>query len=470
MALMMFCILFNYTVLRNTKDSLIITAIGPEALPFLKGLFVLPTSMMFVLLYSKLSNSLKISQTFFLLTSIFVIFFALYNAFIYPNRALIQPDPMWIEAMRSTHPHTQHFFTIYGSWTYALFYVFAELWGAVTLGLLFWQFANQITRISEAKRFYAMFAFIGHFALIIGGYSVQAPEGRGCDEHIGNILYSVVAFGLAAQAFFWYINKYVITDRRYYDGEDLVIHKRKQKLTLKQSLSEILSSKYLGYIALLVFAYNFCMTLIGYIWKSQLKIAFPDALSYGNFMGQFQAIIGVVTVLGVLFMKGIVEKLSWYKAAVTTPFLLLLTAIVFFVFVLFDQLVAPVIDDFGLTPVTVAVYIGALQQLISKSCKYALFDPTKEMAYIPLNDSLKSKGKAAVDVFGLSFSKAFAGYLIGALLSIFAISDLMVIAPKIAFMILTVIIIWIYGVRKLSTLYMQLVNRKHLDDDALRPS
>lgn len=444
------------------------TAIGPEALPFLKGLFVLPTSMMFVLLYSKLSNSLRISQIFFLLTSIFVVFFAIYNLYIYPHRAFLQPDPQWVSMMRDSHPHTQHFFTIFGSWTYALFYVFAELWGAVTLGLLFWQFANQITRISEAKRFYAMFAFIGHTALIIGGQSVQAPEGRGCDEHITNILYSVIFFGLATQAFFWYINKYVVTNKKYYDGEDLVIHKRKQKLTLSQSLSEILSSKYLGYIALLVFAYNFCMTLIGYIWKSQLKIAFPDALSYGNFMGQFQTVIGIVTVLGVLFMKGIVEKMSWYRAAVATPFLLIITAIVFFIFVLFDGFVAPIIDDFGLTPVTVAVYIGALQQLISKSCKYALFDPTKEMAYIPLNEGLKSRGKAAVDVFGLSFSKAFAGYLIGALLSIFAISDLMVIAPKIAFMIFTVIIIWIYGVKKLSALYMQLVHRKHLDEDAVQ--
>ena len=38
----------------------------------------------------------------------------------------------------------------------------------------------------------------------------------------------------------------------------------------------------------------------------------------------------------------------------------------------------------GTTPLMLAVLIGAAQNILSKGAKYSLFDPCKEMAYIPL--------------------------------------------------------------------------------------
>ena len=46
----------------------------------------------------------------------------------------------------------------------------------------------------------------------------------------------------------------------------------------------------------------------------------------------------------------------------------------------------------GTTPLMLAVFIGAAQNILSKGAKYSLFDPCKEMAYIPL-------GMAARNIF-----------------------------------------------------------------------
>lgn len=51
--------------------------------------------------------------------------------------------------------------------------------------------------------------------------------------------------------------------------------------------------------------------------------------------------------------------------------------------------VAPTLKALGVTPLMAAVLVGAAQNVFSKSAKYSLFDPCKEMAYIPLDDEVR---------------------------------------------------------------------------------
>ena len=67
LAIMFFCILFNYTILRDTKDVLVVTAPGgsAEAIPFLKTWVNLPGAIAFTVLYSSMANRLGRQALFY---------------------------------------------------------------------------------------------------------------------------------------------------------------------------------------------------------------------------------------------------------------------------------------------------------------------------------------------------------------------------------------------------------------------
>src|SRR5260221_4802746 len=78
MLLMFFFINFNYTILRDTKDTLVITASGPEVILFLKTYGVAPCAVLFLLIYAKLSNILSRENLFYSAIVPFLAFFALF--------------------------------------------------------------------------------------------------------------------------------------------------------------------------------------------------------------------------------------------------------------------------------------------------------------------------------------------------------------------------------------------------------
>src|SRR5688572_5336936 len=66
MASMVGLILFNYTVARNVKDGLVVTATGSsEIIPYLKGSLVLPAAIVFFFIYAKLASLLSKQALFY---------------------------------------------------------------------------------------------------------------------------------------------------------------------------------------------------------------------------------------------------------------------------------------------------------------------------------------------------------------------------------------------------------------------
>ena len=98
--------------------------------------------------------------------------------------------------------------------------------------------------------------------------------------------------------------------------------------------------------------------------------------------------------------------------------------------------------------------VGMMGVIVSKSTKYSFFDPTKEMAYIPLDPDLRMTGKAAADGVGGRLGKAGAGYVQILLFAITAgtLADIM---PYVSVLLFILSALWIFAVYKLSGLYHQ---------------
>ena len=479
MLFLFFCIAFNYTVLRDTKDALVVTSAGAEAIPFLKVWGVLPFAILFMVLYSKLSNILSKKNLFYATMTPFIVFFALFALVIYPNREVLHPN-VFCDWLQTILPQGfVGFVGIIRNWTFSSFYIMSELWGSVCLSLLFWGFANDITKISESKRFYALFGLGANLSLVFAGLFIKwaskparAVELGISDAWQGSLYWltgSVAVLGLATMAIYGWIHKNVLTDPRFYDVNEKKAKKSKPKLNMKESIKMILGSKYLGLIAVLVISYGMCINMIEVTWKSQLKLAYPNKNDYVDFMGTFSMVTGFVTMFMILFVGGnSIRKMGWRFTALFTPIMILITGGLFFTFMIFKGSLTGMIAMLGTSPLMLAVIFGMAQNILSKSAKYSLFDPTKEMAYIPLDPESKVKGKAAIDVVGARMGKSG-----GALLQQFMVitlGSIAAMAPYVSVLILIMIGLWISSVFSLDKLFKKAVAKQDAEKEAAAES
>lgn len=456
LGLMFFVILFNYTILRDTKDVLVVTSAGAEIIPFLKTYCNLPGAILFTIFYSKMSNLFSREALFYTCIIPFIIFFLAFGFLIYPNIGVLHPVAFCASIASRLPAGFAAPIAILKNWTFALFYTLAELWGSVVVSLLFWGFANEVTSVDEAKKYYPLFGLGANIALIFSGQYVRfvsnvrsklPPGVDGWAVSLRYLMGMIGAGGVVIVACFYYMQRKVMTDPKLFAPKKQKSSKSKTKLTLAESAKYLVQSKYIRDLATLVIAYGMSINIVEVTWKARLRAAYPDPNSYSAFMGNFSSATGTVTFMMMLIGRYIFRKFGWGAAAYVTPVILGLTGVGFFSLILFSQSVSPFIAALGTTPLIAAVMIGAAQNILSKSAKYSLFDPCKEMAYIPLDVEQKSKGKAAIDVIGNPLGKSGGSFIQQIL--IFGLGSLAASTPYLAAILFAIIAVWLSAARSL---------------------
>jgi AAA family ATP:ADP antiporter len=347
----------------------------------------------------------------------------------------------------------------------------AELFGNVTVGLLFWQFANQVVPTDKAKRLYPIYGLWSNLGLIAAGLlgkwagmsegaessaAIATVAERDFTSTIQLLCGFVTAAGIIILWSYYWINRHCLdgTSNASVSGGK----KKKPKMPIGESLRFLMQSKYLGYITLMVLAYGITINLVEVSWKDSVKLYFSgDKASYNSFMSNLYIYTGISTMVLIVFSQNLLSLFGWRIAASITPIVSLITGGLFFAFLIFKDSMTGICAIIGSTPAAMAMWLGLMQNISTKASKYSLFDPTKEMAYIPLDEESKIKGKAAIDVIGGRAGKSGGGVInmtVGKFFSGHAFTT------AIASMTVLICLTWWWAVKKLSVEYDKKIKEK----------
>ena len=156
---------------------------------------------------------------------------------------------------------------------------------------------------------------------------------------------------------------------------------------IRKIFAFLAQSKYLLCIATIVLTYNVAINFTEVVWKDQLHKLSPSPNFFHAYYGQVMTYIGLIAVVGAFFCGAIIRRFGWTfgrDGPSVDPF----------------GHQRPLLFWFTDAPLASIVFLGAMQHCLAGASKYTFYDSTKEIAFIPLDQESKLKGKAAIDGVG----------------------------------------------------------------------
>ncbi len=440
----------NFDIMRNLKESLLITQLGAEILPFVKFWVVVPGAVIFLLLYSYLSNRLNQRWLFVVTLLPFLAWMPLFSHVLYPNLDALALNSLALY-ISNWLPESLLFVSgLILYWPLTLFYVMAELWGAGVMCILLWTLLNNSYSEQTATDAYPLITVTSNGASLFSGplmiFCIHLFSGD--DNGWQNSMSVMSDLFLIFGGIMLLLHELCCRQGSPENGVKKTESATATRLSFLQSVSHLGKSPYLILIAVVMFSYCVAINLIEVTWKSQLVRQYPDASDFSLVMGQLTFFIGG----GCLTCGFLNYKLlhrSWFSAAIAVPIIMAVTATPFFILTLLDNH-CPECHELLLT----GIVIGGISNSLSKAAKYTIFDTTKELAFIPLDNEQKLKGKAAIELVVSRLGKSG-----GAVLQQFLILTLGSLSGAIPYLTVVFILIlslWFLAIKNLNNHYLLL--------------
>lgn len=453
-ASMMFLCIINFDILRNLKESLLVTRMGAEIIPFIKLWVVMPAAFVFVFTYSFLANRLNKKHLFLLTMLPFMIWMPVFSFYLYPNLQVLAPVELCHRLSAYLPESLMLMCGLLEHWPLTILFTSAELWSSGVLCTLFWTTVNDTSTIESSSKEYPWLALIGNSASLFSGpmilflvqhFEVLGQNGWETSLYALAIIFVICGLGMI----FFYYYSVRLAQAEFPNLKAGPDQQAATSLPLWESFAYLARSPYLRNIALIMLGYCVAINMVEVAWKSQLVRLYTTEIQYSVFMGHLTFYNGIGSILMALTAIFLM-RFGWRSTAMATPLLMTLTGTPFFLMILLSK-ESPVANSMA-TPLFMAgLFIGTICNVASKSAKYTLFDATKEMAFVPLDNEQKLKGKASIELIVSRVGKSSSAMVQQGLIIFFG--SLTASMHWLAGIFLVIAIIWLTSVNRLSRQY-----------------
>lgn len=315
LGLIFFCATFNLCILQTMKDSLIVSTIGAESLPFLASFGVLPASFLFFGFYHYLLNRMPQKWVFYVTLLPLLGVYAFFAGVLYPASDWLHLHGVF-DAIGSYLPLGFHgLLRCLENWTFSIFFCIAELWGGIVISVLFWSLANEVCSVTEATTIYPLMGLSANVALVFAGKLIKFIN-QSIDSVLVSyrILISIVIFNSLLMMFGKFFIDRTISNQPPEESSKKLRTRKKTKGSLKDGLRVLKESPKIWNLAMLVIGYSVSHRFFDVVWKGQLKLMYPTPQQYQTVLADVSVWTGISTILMLLTGKFIFQVKSQYFA------------------------------------------------------------------------------------------------------------------------------------------------------------
>lgn len=383
-----------FSVLRSARNALAVADFGGSAaiVPYYELFGTLPASIILAWGLSRLLRRAPIEKVFYIVLCLFIVFFLTFSFIVYPLWRT--HSPLWLQS-------ESYLLCSLSYATIGLFFVVAELWKVGMISILLWGFVNNNFSFTNAKASYAPLmlgtslggSLAGPFIFYASTFTPEWLSNYAFDPWHAAFSFEMLLIALigAISAVLFFLLENSLPRKGFV--------KHSSSVGLKDSLTTTAKTPLLYCLALIVLTDYLSYSLFEVIFLDALKTGYPSPLEYNSIMGYLSLWSGILTAAASLLGPLIIKRLSWTAAAIATPLSVVMLATPFLGMI-----------SLGYSSES-ALACGCICYCFCRATKYALLDSAKEMAYIPLEEIVRIKGKLAIEGIASRSGRAMASVM-----------------------------------------------------------